>query len=73
MSAPEHRESIALTTAAERVVADIMPIDASIEEARAVLERVPLWFHTFALDGAGVYTPGIARDHRYRQPAIPQD
>lgn len=73
MSAPEHRESIALTTAAERVVADIMPIDASIEEARAVLERVPLWFHTFALDGAGVYTPGIARDHRYRLPAIPQD
>ena len=38
-----------------------------------MLERVPLWFHTFSLNGAGVYTPGIARDHRYRLPAIPQD
>jgi tRNA (mo5U34)-methyltransferase len=62
-----------LTTAAERVVADLIPIDASREQARAALERVPLWFHTFALDGAGVYTPGIARDHRYRLPALPED
>jgi SAM-dependent methyltransferase len=66
-------ESIPETTAAERAVADLLPIEASPEDARAVLERVPLWFHTFALDGTGRYTPGIARDHRYRLRAIPQD
>ena len=66
-------EPIPETTAAERAVADLMPIDARREEARAVLEGVPLWFHTFALNGAGVYTPGIARDHRYRLRAIPED
>ena len=60
------------TTAAERAVADLLPIDAGWEQARAALERVPLWFHTFSLDGAGVYTPGIARDHRYRLRAIPE-
>ncbi|MCA1700064.1 MAG: hypothetical protein LC790_14635 [Actinobacteria bacterium] len=67
----EHLESIPETTAAERAVADLLPIDASREEARAALERVPLWFHTFALNGTGVYTPGIARDHRYRLRATP--
>jgi tRNA (mo5U34)-methyltransferase len=66
-------ESIPATTAAERAVADLLPIAASPGEARAALEGVPLWFHTFALDGAGVYTPGIARDHRYRLHAIPED
>ncbi|MGH3991615.1 MAG: hypothetical protein ACRDSN_04020, partial [Pseudonocardiaceae bacterium] len=66
-------ESIPETTAAERAVADLVPIDASLAEAQAALERVPLWFHTFALNGAGVYTPGIARDHRYRLAAIPAD
>jgi hypothetical protein len=45
----EHLESIPGTTAAERAVADLMPVDVSREEARAVLERVPLWFHTFSL------------------------
>jgi SAM-dependent methyltransferase len=31
-----------------------------------------LWFHTFALDPAhGLYTPGVARDHRYRVPFLP--
>ena len=69
----ERLESIPETTAAERAVADVMPIDVSREEARAVLGRVSLWFHTFALDGAGVYTPGIARDHRYRLRALPED
>jgi tRNA (mo5U34)-methyltransferase len=34
---------------------------------------VPLWFHTFALARAGVYTPGIARDHSYRLQATPGD
>lgn len=66
-------ESIPATTAAERVVADLLPIAAPPQEALAVLERVPLWFHTFALNGDGVYTPGIARDHRYRLQAIPED
>jgi hypothetical protein len=33
---------------------------------------VPFWFHTFALNRAdGLYTPGVARDHRYRIPALP--
>jgi SAM-dependent methyltransferase len=50
----------------------LLPIDARSEEARTTLERVPLWFHTFSLNGAGVYTRGIARDHRYRLPAIPE-
>jgi hypothetical protein len=53
----EHLESVPETTAAERAVADVMPIDSGREEARAVLERVPLWFHTFSLNGAGIYTP----------------
>jgi len=66
-------ESIPGTTAAERAVADLLPIELTPEEARAALERVPLWFHTFALDGTGIYTPGIARDHRYRLGAIPED
>ncbi|MGH2881140.1 MAG: class I SAM-dependent methyltransferase [Solirubrobacteraceae bacterium] len=66
-------ESIPVTTAAERAVADLLPIAAGAEQVHAVLEGVPLWFHTFALDGAGVYTPGIARDHRYRLQAIPED
>jgi tRNA (mo5U34)-methyltransferase len=69
----EDLESIPETTAAERAVADLMPIHARQEEARAALEHVPLWFHTFSLDGAGVYTPGIARDHRYRLASIPDE
>jgi hypothetical protein len=66
-------ESVPETTAAERAVADVMPIASGREEARAVLERVPLWFHAFSLNGAGVYTPAIARGHRYRFRAIPED
>src|SRR5439155_8908046 len=72
-SMPEDLEPVPETTAAERAVADLLPIDAGREEARAALGRVPLWFHTFSLNGAGVYTPGIARDHRYRLRAIPED
>jgi len=38
------------------------------------MDRVPLWFHTFSLDNSGeFYTPGVARDHRYRIPALPED
>ena len=61
-------------TAAERQVADLIPIEADPEVARAVLDRVPLWFHTFSLDGSKeLYTHGVARDHRYRIPALPKD
>ena len=61
-------------TAAEREVADLVPIEADEKAARATLDAVPFWFHTFNLDGQGdLYTPGAARDHRYRIPAIPQD
>lgn len=60
-------------TRAEREVADLLPIGADEETARAVLGRVPLWFHTFSLDQHSLYTPGVARDHRYRIPALPDD
>jgi len=61
-------------TAAERQVADLIPIEADPEAAKAVLDRVPLWFHTFSLDGpGGLYTHGVARDHRYRIPVLPED
>jgi tRNA (mo5U34)-methyltransferase len=59
-------------TSAERAVADLLPIGADPEEARRVLARVPLWFHTFALNAErGLYTPGVARDHRCRVPFLP--
>ena len=61
-------------TAAEREVADLLPIEAEPAEAYRVLREVPYWFHTFALNrAAGIYAPGTARDHRYRLPAIPRD
>jgi tRNA (mo5U34)-methyltransferase len=61
-------------TAAEREVADLLPIEADPNAARAVLDQVPLWFHTFSLDHSDeLYTPGVARDHRYRIPALPEE
>jgi tRNA (mo5U34)-methyltransferase len=60
-------------TAAERAVADQLPIGASPEAARQAVDRVPLWFHTFSLDGGEIYTPGVARDHRYRLPFFQDD
>ena len=64
--------ALAELTSAERQVADLLPIEADPAEARAVLDEVPYWFHTFALNRAeGIYAPGHARDHRYRVPAIP--
>jgi tRNA (mo5U34)-methyltransferase len=64
--------SLPEVTDAERAVADLLPIDAAPDEARRVLERVPLWFHTFALNAErDLYTPGVARDHRYRVPFLP--
>jgi tRNA (mo5U34)-methyltransferase len=59
-------------TDAERAVADLVPIGADAASARRVLDRVPLWFHTFALNAEhGLYTPGVARDHRYRVSVLP--
>jgi tRNA (mo5U34)-methyltransferase len=66
------RERVPQPTRAERAVADLLPIGADDETARAALERVPLWFHTFSLDGGALYTPGVARDHRYRIPVLPR-
>jgi tRNA (mo5U34)-methyltransferase len=67
------REPLPAPTEAEQEVADLLEIGAGEEAARGVLERVPLWFHTFSLDGGSRYTPGVARDHRYRVPALPKD
>ena len=56
----------------EHDVADEVPIGADPLVARRVLDEVPLWFHTFALNAAeGLYTPGKARDHGYRLASIP--
>jgi tRNA (mo5U34)-methyltransferase len=68
-----HTEPRPALTGAEREVADLLPIGASAAASRDVLERVPFWFHTFSLDGGPLYTPGVARDHRYRIPALPAD
>ncbi len=55
-------------------MADLIQIETDPETAAAVLERVPLWFHTFSLDASReLYTRGVARDHRYRIPALPED
>jgi tRNA (mo5U34)-methyltransferase len=63
-----------VVTEAERQVADMMPIEVDPARARATVEMVPFWFHTFALNRAeGIYTPGAARDHRYRVSALPED
>jgi tRNA (mo5U34)-methyltransferase len=68
----ESKTELPEPTDAERAVADALPIGADPEQAARVLARVPLWFHTFALNAAhGLYTPGVARDHRYRVPVLP--
>jgi tRNA (mo5U34)-methyltransferase len=67
------RERLPSPTRAEREVADLLEIGADERAARETLDRVPLWFHTFSLDGGSLYTPGVARDHRYRVPALPAD
>lgn len=59
---------------AEREVADLLPLEVAPELARATVQAVPFWFHTFALNHAeGIYTPGVARDHRYRVAMPPAD
>ena len=45
-------DAAGLPTAAEREVADLLPMEADPAEARAVLDSVPFWFHTFALNRA---------------------
>ena len=67
-------EPLMKPTAAEHEVADLLRIGADPGAAKAALEEVPFWFHTFSLDGPQeLYTPGVARDHRYRIPTIPGD
>ncbi len=58
-------EPIPETSPAEQLVADALAIGAAPGDAERVRDAVQLWFHTFALS-PGIYTPGIARDHRYR-------
>jgi tRNA (mo5U34)-methyltransferase len=41
-----------VVTAAERRVADLLPIEVDPVLARATVEAVPFWFHTFALNRA---------------------
>src|SRR5436309_12030161 len=63
-----------IVTEAERQVADLLPIEVAPALARVTAEKVPFWFHTFALNRAeGIYTPGAARDHRYRVSTLPSD
>jgi tRNA (mo5U34)-methyltransferase len=67
-------ESRCIVTEAERHVADLLPLEVDPDVARATLKEVPFWFHTFALNrAAGIYTPGAARDHRYRVSSLPSD
>lgn len=55
-------------------MADLLPIEVDPAVARATVKEVPFWFHTFALNrAAGIYTPGVARDHRYRVSTPPSD
>jgi tRNA (mo5U34)-methyltransferase len=71
--AREHlAETIPDTSAAERAVADLLPIDAPPAVAERARDAVPVWFHTFAL-APGVYTPGLARDHRSRPQVLGAD
>lgn len=55
-------------------MADLLPNEVAPALARATVESVPFWFHTFVLNRAeGIYTPGAARDHRYRVCSLPED
>jgi tRNA (mo5U34)-methyltransferase len=70
--APDQVHAPETTKTPEQVVADILPIETDPLAAERVLEEVPFWFHTFALNRSeGIYTPGAALDHRYRLPALP--
>lgn len=67
-----HAATPAMSWPSEREVADELAIGADPHLARWVLDQVPFWFHTFALNSAdAIYTPGVARDHGYRLDSIP--
>jgi len=67
-----HAATPAMSWPSEREVADQLAIGAHPDAAREILDRVPFWFHTFALNSNhGIYTPGVARDHGYRLDSIP--
>jgi hypothetical protein len=71
-SASATGEAVRLPRAAEHEVADLLPMEADPAEARGVLESLPFWFSHFALNpAAGLYQPGVAQDHRYRNPGPP--
>ncbi|HEX8205418.1 MAG TPA: DUF1698 domain-containing protein [Solirubrobacteraceae bacterium] len=62
-----------VVTDAERRVADMLPMQVDAGLARRTADAIPFWFHTFALNrAAGIYTPGAARDHRYRLASLPR-
>jgi tRNA (mo5U34)-methyltransferase len=71
-SRSQSTETIPEPSPNERQVADLLPIGADPDTAAQVRDSVPVWFHTFSL-GNGIYTPGIARDHRYRIPALTEE
>jgi tRNA (mo5U34)-methyltransferase len=68
----EQFETIPVTSSSERAVADAFAIGADVDVAERVRASVPLWFHTFAL-APDLYTPGVARDHRYRLGVLGED
>jgi hypothetical protein len=41
-----------IVTEAEREVADLLPIEVDPAVARATVNEVPFWFHSFALNRA---------------------
>ncbi len=50
-------EAVGPPLAAEREVADLLPMEADTADVQAVLDSAPFWFHTFALNrAAGLYT-----------------
>ncbi len=63
------REAVPAPSPAELAVADLLPAGARADAAARARDAVPIWFHTFQL-APGLYTPGIARDHRYRIPVL---
>ena len=45
-----HAATPAMSWPSEREVADQLAIGAHPDAAREILDRVPFWFHTFALN-----------------------
>ena len=55
------RLSAVCVTEAEREVADLLPLEVSPELARATVQPVPFWFHTFTLNRPTVLTRRVPR------------